>query len=231
MANYDKQEFEEYLSTKVAESTAKIYATDMVVCVKALEQIKLYEGKELVEILEDFVSHKKAVKNYLQEEFLKALVDVGSNDSGLYDSLASKAKHYLAMCKTTESETVPESISSNPSSSIVKIKLTGYATNNTGDETGDEYIDENTIYSSSLDNIKELSNYEILQKVIRDKKLLKEVYDEWLNSNYDYFNIHYIELDGKVYDGEDAVYESFEDFICDGYAIKLIPYDECINLI
>ncbi len=82
---------------KVAESTAKIYETDMVVCAEALARIKLYEGKELREILEDFVSHKKAVKNYLQEEFSKALINVGYFDLGLYEFLASKAKDYLAM--------------------------------------------------------------------------------------------------------------------------------------
>ncbi len=112
MATYNKEEFQEYLSTKVAESTAKIYATDMAVCVKALEKIKLYEGKELTEMLEDFVSHKKAVKNYLQEEFLTALTDIGSNDSGLYDSLLSKAKHYLAMSESS-SEIEEDSVLNN----------------------------------------------------------------------------------------------------------------------
>ena len=108
MLNYDKERFEEYLKTKVAESTAKTYATDMAVSIKALEKIKLYEGKDLVEILEDFVSHKKVVKDYLRDEFLNALVEIGSNDSGLYDSLLSKAKHYLAMVKAQEGNTSNE---------------------------------------------------------------------------------------------------------------------------
>lgn len=95
--DYNKEEFQNYLMTKVAESTAKTYATDMAVSVKALANIALYENKTLVEALEDFVSHKKHMKNYLQDEFLKALVDAGSNDSGLYDSLLSKAKHYVSM--------------------------------------------------------------------------------------------------------------------------------------
>jgi len=102
MENYNREKFEDYLKTKLAESTAKMYATDMAVCVKALEKIKLYENKELTEILEDFVSHKKAIKNYLQEEFLKALIEVGSNDSGLYDGIVSKAKHYLTMLKNED---------------------------------------------------------------------------------------------------------------------------------
>ena len=105
MKGYDKKAFEQYLETKVAPSTAKAYAADMDVSVRALEKIKLYQDKDLKEILEDFVSHKKAVKNYLQDEFLDALTQIGSNDSGLYDSLSAKAKHYLAMLRNDEAKT------------------------------------------------------------------------------------------------------------------------------
>jgi len=107
MTNYSREEFQKYLMMKVAESTAKTYATDMSVIVKALENIALYKDKDLIEILEDFVSHKKAVKNYLQEEFLVALTKVGSNDSGLYDGIASKAKHYIAMNQISETNERP----------------------------------------------------------------------------------------------------------------------------
>lgn len=94
---YNKDKFIEYLTSKVKEETAKLYASDMLVCVNAFKKIKLYKNKDLAWALEDFIIHKDAIKNYLQDEFLIALTEVDSNDSGLYDSLSSKAKHYLNM--------------------------------------------------------------------------------------------------------------------------------------
>jgi len=100
MNSYNKKEFKEYLITKVKEDTARLYASDMLVCVNAFEKIKLYKNRNLAWVLEDFIIHKDAIKNYLQDEFLVALTEVGSNDSGLYDSLSSKAKHYLQMLES-----------------------------------------------------------------------------------------------------------------------------------
>ncbi|MBT5935594.1 hypothetical protein [Sulfurimonas sp.] len=97
MDSFNKNEFKEYLTGKVKEDTARLYASDMQVCVNAFEKIKLYKNRNLAWALEDFFIHKDAIKNYLQDEFLVALTEVGSNDSGLYDSLSSKAKHYLQM--------------------------------------------------------------------------------------------------------------------------------------
>lgn len=216
MKNYDKQEFQEYLSTKVAESTAKIYATDMVVCVKALEKIKLYEGKKLTEILEDFVSHKKAVKNYLQEEFLKALVEAGSNDSGLYDSLTSKAKHYLAM---SNSDTVSNLDTQNNNITIIKIKLTGTPTNNMGDEIGEYFVDNDVIYELEIRDSENLGNDKILQKIINDKGFLGKVLNEWARSECDYFYVHYVDINGTVYE-EEEVDDNFE-ILDSSYALKI----------
>lgn len=213
MANYDKQEFEEYLSTKVAESTAKIYATDMVVCVKALEQIKLYEGKELSEILEDFVSHKKAVKNYLQEEFLKALTEVGSNDSGLYDSLTSKAKHYLVMDAKSDNNT-----SESSPGSTIKIKLTG-----TDDEYEDEWIDDKNIYT--VDIAIDTSNIiEFLSKLGEDDKFKQSVFSNWVESRFEYVYIHYIEVENVPY-----IYTVDEDDLNEAEQPMDDLYDEMIE--
>ena len=229
MATYNKEEFQEYLSTKVAESTAKIYATDMAVCVKALEKIKLYEGKELTEILEDFVSHKKAVKNYLQEEFLTALTDIGSNDSGLYDSLLSKAKHYLAMGDSSNSE--ESNTAKSNEATIIKIKLTGTETDNLGEEVGEYYVDDETIYALEIVDATNLDNNEILQKIIGDENFLKQVWNEWAESTYDYFYIHYIDINGTVYEGDDEVDENF-DILSSSYGVKLEKNNgKCINLI
>ncbi len=189
MATYNKEEFQEYLSTKVADSTAKIYVTDMAVCVKALEKIKLYDGKELVEILEDFVSHKKAVKNYLQDEFLNALTEIGSNDSGLYDSLLSKAKHYLVMDKT---EKPLENEKSNATETF-QIKLETYIENDNGtdyNETADNWISFD-VESSLIDMYinDELDMYDLCKKALPDSDGLSYIY-------YDYFgkikNSHYL---------------------------------------
>ena len=122
METFNKDQFYKYLSHKVADSTAKVYAADMAVSLKALEQIKLYADKDIEEILIDFVEHKKDVKNYLQEEFLTALTVIGSNDSGLYDSLLSKAKHYLAMLNETGQEDMGAENNSDSSLSATKIE-------------------------------------------------------------------------------------------------------------
>ena len=139
MLEYDKEQFYEYLKTKVSDSTAKLYASDMLVSLKALKKIKLYEDKDIVEILEDFISHKKAIKNYLQDEFLSALVEVGSNDSGLYDSLQSKAKHYLAMVKSSDEKV------DNKTNAIFKFRWELY------DESGDGVVDSGMLTETVLE--------------------------------------------------------------------------------
>ena len=230
MSTYDKKQFKEYLSTKVAESTAKTYATDMAVCVKALEKIKLYKGKELSGILEDFVSHKKDVKNYLQDEFLKGLSDIGSNDSGLYDSLLSKAKHYLTMINNSSAQ-VQESqniAQSNDAGCIVRIKLTGIETNNMGDEIGDPFEDTKTIYEVNVTNCSDLSDYDVISEALSDKQLLEDVWNNWAQSSYDYFYINYLEMRGNIYNDSDEVDEFCPDLVDNGSnVIRLDADDRC----
>ncbi len=216
MATYNKEEFQEYLSTKVAESTAKIYATDMAVCVKALEKIKLYEGKELTEMLEDFVSHKKAVKNYLQEEFLTALTDIGSNDSGLYDSLTSKAKHYLAMGES--SPKTQEEINVSNTTETLEIKFMMFEDSEDGE--CDEVISNWVSYELSSSNIdsylKEDSHfYNNIERLFPENKeqLILDNYGRVKDAYYTAVRIEKIKFRDKVLD----VYEESEDAYMDSY--------------
>jgi len=204
MNSFQKEEFKEYLETKVASATAQTYASDMLVCVKAFEEITAYKGKDLVEVLEDFLSNKKVNKNYLYDEFLDALVKVGSSDTGLYGSLASKAKHYLAM-KNSNKETIA---SNNTIDVTVKLAWEN--------QDSSEEEDLEKVYTMSVNKSYDTAQ-DIINLIIKDQTFLSEVLEDTKNlfDDMSIIQLYFSDLtvEDKKYisfdyiDGEDEYYE------------------------
>jgi len=204
MNNFQKEEFKEYLETKVASATAQTYASDMLVCVKAFEEITAYKGKDLVEVLEEFLSNKKVNKNYLYDEFLDALVKVGSSDTGLYGSLASKAKHYLAMKNSNK-----ETIASNDTIDVT-VKLAWE------NQDSSEEEDLEKVYTISVNKNYDTAQ-DIVNLVIKDQTFLNEVLEDTKNlfDDMSIIQLYFSDLtvEDKRYisfdyiDGEDEYYE------------------------
>lgn len=200
MNNFNKDEFRDYLSTKVATATAQTYASDMLVCVNAFGEMATYKGRNLEDTLKNFLENKKTNKNYLYDEFLDALVKVGSSDTGLYNSLSSKAKHYLAM-KNDNNET--KSIS-------VTIKLTWE--NQESSEEGElekvYVVDINESYETA---------YDVINFATKDEDFINNVLNETKNLFTDmsiiqlYFSTLTVEDRTYIYcdyiDGDDEYYE------------------------
>jgi len=214
MKTYNKEQFETYLKTKVAESTAKTYATDMLVCTKAFEDMKKYSGKELKVILEDFISNKKANKDYLKNEFLAALQAIGSNDSGLYDSLLSKAKHYLTMSQETTSES---SAKSSSSQETVAIKFVIFENLDEGEDdfvVADDWI-EYEVDSSIVDEYVEEGEPYYIDKLFPENKeqLILDYYGRVKNAAYTCVRIQVVKYRDIEVDLEDEAEDCWYDSI------------------